>query len=265
MMKALISAELLKLRRQPAVLFWCFLAAPVSVLGLRIAFESVMFMRFGELPQGSTDFAISAARALGIAGNPISQLLYAIGVSTVFFSEYRYSTWRNLVPRGGRFPPLIAKCAACLLCTIVALALTAAGDVCFNATLSFVAGDIQDQQATAPDGGRVLAASFAVALLELSALGLTVATITIAFRSMTAAIVPVFIVAVGAWVLHAYLGQAVLLLPLPSLAADAVRAWLFDGADGRFAVAGVTTLLAWCVAAAGIGGALFWRQPLASE
>lgn len=265
MIRALISAELIKLYRQPGLLFWGFLSAPAAALALKIAFESVLFIRSGKLPPGQADLFTSAAQSLGIAGNPFSQLLYAIGISSVFFTEYRFSTWRNLVPRVGRIPPLVAKWAACLLCTVIGLVLAIVGDVSLNTVLAFFAGSAESQSPLPSNGIGVLITAFAIAVLELSALGSVVAALTIAFRSMLAAIVPVFLLAIGTSLLQAYLGAAVLNLPLPSLAADALRAWLFDGADGRFAALGIGTLFAWCVTSIGIGTAIFSRQALSSE
>lgn len=263
MIRGLISAELIKLFRQPGVLLWGFFSAPAIALALKIAFEGVLLIRFGKLPPGQIDLFTSAAQSLGIAGNPISQLLYAVGVSSVFFTEYRFSTWRNLVPRVGRIPPLVAKWAVCLLCMVTGLLLAAVGDMGLNVILAHFADSTGDRLHATSIG--VLAAALAISTLELCALGLMVAMLTIAFRSMIAAILPVFLLAIGALLLQVYFGPAVLRLPLPSFAADALRAWLFDGVDGSFAVAGAGTLVAWCVVAVGIGAGIFSRQALSSE
>lgn len=265
MKSGLVSAELIKLFRQPGVLLWGFFFAPAVALAFKIAFESVLFIRFGKLPAGQLDLFTSAAQSLGVAGNPISQLLYAMGVSSVFFTEYRFSTWRNLVPRVGRIPPLVAKWAACLLCTVVGLSLAIVGDLGLNTALAFFSGSTEKLLLVPPGSIGVLSAAFAIAVLELSAFGLIVATLTIAFRSMIAAIVPTFLLTIGTLALQAYFGAAVVHLPLPSLAADAFRGWLFEGADGRVAALGVGILIAWCATAIGIGLAIFSRQELSSE
>lgn len=264
-MRALVLAELLKLQRQPSVLFWAFLSVPVAALALKIAFEIALLVRFRELPPGQIDLLTSAAQSLGIAGNPISQLLYAIGVSSVFFTEYRFSTWRNLLPRAGRIAPLVAKCAACLLCTLVGLVLTVVGDAGLNTALAVIAEGADRRSMPQSNGMLLLATAFTVAVLELMTLGLIVAALTIAFRSMIAAIVPVFLLGIGTWLLQAYFGSAISLLPLPSIAADAVRASLFDGANGHLAITGIATLLTWSLAAAGFGTVIFLRQALSTE
>jgi hypothetical protein len=264
-MSALFWAELLKLQRQPWVMFWGFLSLPALALVFKIALEAVLAVRSGTLPLGQTDTLLSAARSLGIAGNPISQLLYLIGVSSVFFTEYRFSTWRNLVPRAGRMPLLAAKLLVCLYVTVLGLCLTVVGDMGVSTALSIVSDGTASTAPIQSSGMLVLGAAFAIAFLELATLAVMVAAITIVLRSMIAAIVPVFLLAIGSSLLQAYLGTAALRIPLPSIAADAVRAWLFAGADSHVAFAGFGALLAWCLVAAAMGGAAFSRQPLSTE
>lgn len=264
-MNALFSAELLKLQRQPGVLFWGFLSAPAAALSFKIALESFFFLRSGNFPQGHADTLLSAAQSLGIAGNPIAQLLYVIGVSSVFFIEYRFSTWRNLVPRAGRIPILAAKFAVCLLCMVIGLVLTVVGDMILNTALSFFGDGTSSKPPIQASGIFVLNAAFVVAFLELASLAAIVATLTIIFRSMIAAVIPVFLVGITYSILQAYFGAAIAKAPLPSIAADAARAWIFGGADGKIGITAVGTLLVWLVAVAIIGSFAFWQQSLNTE
>ncbi|WP_292241360.1 ABC transporter permease [Mesorhizobium sp.] len=264
-MNALFSAELLKLQRQPGVLFWGFLSVPAAALAFKVALESFFFLRSGNFPQGHADTLLSAAQSLGIAGNPIAQLLYAIGISSVFFIEYRFSTWRNLVPRAGRIPLLAAKFAVCLLCMVIGLVLTIVGDMILNTALSFLGGGTSSKTPIHASGIFVLSAAFVIAFLELASLAAIVATLTIIFRSMIAAVIPVFLVGITCSILQAYFGAAIANLPMPSIAADTGRAWLFAGAEGQFGTAGFGTLLAWFLAVAVIGSVAFWRQSLSTE
>lgn len=264
-MNALFTAELLKLQRQPGVLFWGFLSVPAAALAFKIALESFFFLRSGNVPQGHADTLLSAAQSLGIAGNPIAQLLYVIGVSSVFFIEYRFSTWRNLVPRAGRIPLLAAKFAVCLLCMVIGLVLTVVGDMILNTALSFFGDGTSSKPPIQASGILVLSAAFVVAFLELGSLAAIVATLTIIFRSMIAAVVPVFLVGITCSILQAYFGAAIANVPLPSIAADTARAWLLGGTDGQLGITAVGTLLAWFVVIAVIGSVAFWRQPLNTE
>lgn len=80
-----------------------------------------------------------------------------------------------------------------------------------------------------------------MAFLELASLAAIVATITIVFRSMIAAIVPVFLVGITCSMLQAYFGAAIANVPMPSIAADDTRALLFAGAGGPYGIAGFGT------------------------
>lgn len=264
-MNALFSAELLKLQRQPGVLFWGFLSVPAAALAFKIALESYFFLRSGNFPQGHVDTLLSAAQSLGIAGNPIAQLLYMIGASSVFFIEYRFSTWRNLVPRAGRIPLLAAKFAVCLLCIVSGLVLTVVGDIILNTSLNSLGDGANSKIPIQASGILVLSAAFVIAFLELASLAAITVTFTIIFRSMIAAVVPVFLVGITCSILQAYFGAAIANVPMPSFAADAARAWLFAGADGQFGIAGFATLLAWFLVIAVVGSVAFWRQPLNIE
>jgi predicted membrane protein len=82
---------------------------------------------------------------------------------------------------------------------------------------------------------------------------------------MIAAVIPVFLVGITCSILQAYFGAAIANVPLPSIAADTARAWLFAGADGQLGIAGFGTLLAWLLVVAVIGSVAFWRQPLNTE
>ncbi len=262
---ALLSAELLKLRRRPGVLFWGFLSVPVAALAFKVAMEGFFFLRSGNVPQGPSDILLSAAQSLGIASNPIAQLLYVIGVSSVFHVEYRYATWRNLVPRAGRFPVLAAKFAVCLLWMVIGLVLTVVGDIILNTALGFLRDGSGGGAPVQASGIVVLGAALAIAVLELASLAALAATLTIIFRSMIAAVVPVFLVGIGCAILQAYFGAAIASVPMPSFAADAARAWLFAGAAGPYGIMGFATLLAWLLAAATAGSLIFWRQSLNAE
>ncbi|WP_414833178.1 hypothetical protein [Afifella sp. YEN Y35] len=262
-MNALISAEVLKLLRQPGMLFWGFLSVPAAALAFKITLESFFFLRSGHLPPARADALLSAAQSLSIAGNPIAQLLYAIGVSSVFYVEYRFSTWRNLVPRAGRIPLLAAKFVVCLLCMVIGLILTVAGDMILNTALGLLGTG--NRTSIHASGVFVLSGAFVIAFLELASVAAIVATLTIIFRSMIAAVVPVFLVGVACAMVQAYFGAAIATVPMPSFAADAARAWLFAGAEGAYGLTGFGTLLAWLLAAMGAGSLVFWRQSLNTE
>jgi ABC-2 family transporter protein len=265
-MKSLFVNELQKLKAQPAILFWGFLAVPLMAVLFRLSLDGLVFLRTGQWARGDVDLLVSSARLLGVSGNSVGRLLYAIGISAVFFAEYRYSTWRLLVPRASRVQLWGAKYLACLATILIGLLLALAA----HALLSLVQALMQGEGSAVPwvgsaQGLLMFLGALGIALMELAVLAALVAALTILSRSMFAAVIPAFLLAIGASILQVYLGPTQEVIPLPSLAADAVRDWLFSGAAPERALMGLMLLTLWLVGAAGIGLAAFWRQELSAE
>lgn len=264
-MKALLSNEMLKLIRQPAILFWGFLAVPFFALLFRLALEMLVFVRTGQsLPQ-AVDLFLSAAKALSISGNSVGHLLFAIGIACVFSTEYRFSTWRHLVPRSGRPHLYAAKFLLCLLCLAIGLLLLIAGDMALNVMMSLLSGRGLVAITASFDGGLLLIDALAVALLELAVLGAFVAAITIFTRSMIAAVIPAFVLTLASALLQVYLGNTGEPLPLPASGADALRDWMFFQGNADAAGLGLLILGGWLIAATALGLTGFVRQQLSSE
>ena len=264
-MSTLLRFELLKLMRQPATLFWGFLSVPLLAILFRLVLEGMVFVRAGHGVSGNTDLLQSAANILTLSGNSIGHLLYAIGISSIFFAEYRFSTWRHLVPRRSRFQLWAAKCLACLVCLATGLLLAIVGDIVLNSGLALISGDGLSNLSFGIGSLPALLAAFAVALLELAVLTAIVSTITILTRSMVAAVIPAFLLAIGTSMLQIYVGPTKDVLPLPSTGAEALRNWLFSQGPAYAGTSGAAILLLWLVAAGGLGLFLFSRQQLSTE
>lgn len=266
-MKGLVAAELLKLTKQRGTFFWGFLALPAFLTLLAFALESVAPAAPGGAPIAAEVHPIrSAIRALSIAGNPVAQLFYAAGAAAIFAVDYRHQAWRHLVPRRRRPALLAAKAAAFALLAAISLALLLAGDLAASQVAPLARGFASSDAppATLPN----LALAWLVSWLELVALGGTVALLAVATRSALAAILPAFLLALAAASLAALLnlqGDALATLPLPTLAADALRSWIMGGASAGAALIGAAALVAWSAAAYGGALLLFAMQDLASE
>lgn len=271
-MSGLVAAELLKLLHQRGALFWGFLALPAFATLAAFALESVAPVAAGGAPLGLEVHPVrSAIRALSIAGNPVAQLFFAVGAAAIFAVDYRHSTWRHLVPRRGRLPLLAARAAAFALLAAGGLALLLLGDLAASLVAPLAHGFAMTDKPPATPAN--LALSFLVSWLELVALGGTVALLAIATRSALGAILPAFLLSLGAATLEALLdlrGDALAMLPLPTLAADALRFWILSGPDSpgpsaTAALAAAASLLAWSAATYGAAFAWFRRQDLATE
>ncbi|MES2444309.1 MAG: ABC transporter permease [Pseudomonadota bacterium] len=264
----MIAAEILKLRRQRAALFWGFLFLPLFMTLLA-------FLLGGGLVKPPPDALVSeirlfrsVVRTLSVAGNPIAQLFYAVGAAAIFAVEYRYSGWRHLVPRAPRERLLAAKFAAFALFAALSLVLAVAGDLLVMLAMPFVQGLNPAIVETPPGAATILLLAFLVSFAELMALGGLVALVAVTTRSAMGAILVPFLLSLGAAAAGAYFGEAVRTLPMPTYAAEALRHWLESGpspASDRAALIGLATLLAWIAAGFGAAIALFRRQDLVSE
>jgi ABC-2 type transport system permease protein len=225
-MNPILSGEMLKLIRQPGILFWGFLAVPLAALLVKLGLAGFVYLRMGQQAGGDVDVLLSAARSLSISGNSLGHLLLSLG--------------------GLAFALLVAAFGDMLL-TVVFAVLQGQGLMFSAASLiTFVA-------------------AFGIALLELAVLAALVALLVVLFRSMIAAVIPVFLLAIGSTVIQLYLGADAERLPLPAYAAQYLRDWLLAGGTPVAAAMGFAILSGWCLVLTAGGMALFARQQLAAE
>jgi hypothetical protein len=266
-MSCLVAAEWLKIVRQRGAFFWGFLALPAFLTLVAFALESVAPVAAAGTPLAIEVHPIrSAMRALSIAGNPVAQLFFAAGAAAIFAVDYRYSTWRHLVPRRRRSALLAAKAAAFASLAAVSLTLILIGDAAASLVAPLARGFAMTDAAPATPVN--LALAWLLSWLELVALGGTVAMLAVATRSALGAILPTFLLALAAATLEALLnlhGDALAMLLLPTLAADALRDWILGGTSAGAALVAAAALLAWSAATYGTALYLFARQDLAAE
>jgi hypothetical protein len=229
----------------------------------------------GMLPGSGASVAVrpvrALLRALGTAGNPVVQLLFAVGAAALFSLEYRHAGWRLLVPRRSRSMLLGAKLAAFLIAAAASLALLCLGNLLAMFALPLLKG--VHPVASEPAGGAVaVLLTLLVSMLQLAALAALVALMAVLTRSTMGAILPPFLLALGSAGAQAYFGTGTRALPLlPGAAADLLRAGIatpFDSAT--ILTTGQTTsatliAAAWFVLPMAAALLLFSRQDLASE
>lgn len=266
-MTGLVAAELLKLVRQRGAFFWGFLALPGLLTLIAFALESLAPVAAGGAPLALEVHPVrSAVRAMSIAGNPVAQLFVAAGAAAIFAVDYRHQAWRHLVPRRRRSALLAAKMAAYALLAAFSLALLLAGDSAASLVGPLARGLAMTDVPPATPAN--LALAWLVSWLELVALGGTVAFLAVATRSALGAILPAFLFALASATLEAGLnlqGDDLARLPLPTLAADALRSWILGGASATAAATAAAALVAWTALSCGAALFLFARQDLASE
>lgn len=264
-----LSAELVKQSGQRALLFWGFAAVPLLATFTAFALESAIPTVGGSPLAASVHPIRSAMRSLGLAGNPVAQLFWAIGASALFTVEYRHATWRHIVPRRGRAALILAKALVFALLAAASLVLLLAGDLLASLVLPLARGlQAVDTPPATPAG---LALSFLLSFAELTALSGSVALMAVLTRSTLGAVLPPFLLgfaAAGAMALFTPTGDALARIPVPTFAADGIRSWIWagaDGASGASALIAAAWLLGWILLTYGAAILLFSRQDLSAE
>lgn len=263
-MMLIIRTELQKILLQRSLFVVGFLTAPAFALLVKILMQVVVFRRVGrsDFPQ-EVDLLAGAARALSLSGNTLAHLFFAVGVAAIFIVDYRFSTWRHLVPRRSRVSLWLAKFFAAALCLALSLLLVAIGDVVVSSLIAAA-----DGRGLAPlfqpSSIGLFALAFSAAMLELLVLAVLTAIVTTLLRSSMAGVLVAFLFTLATVILQAYLGPTQELWWLPSEAANLMRWSLFSSSYTEFGGA-AAILAAWLVVLGGSGLAIFTRQELANE
>lgn len=263
-MMALLSGELSKMLRQPGALFFGFFGIVLLTIAFKSGLEVLAFWRMGRHSVGEIDLLLSAAKSMSISGNTLGHLLYAIGIGTVFATEYRYATWRLLVPRHSRLQLYASKFFVCLVWLSASLAFSGVGDIVLNLLRAALHGQ-GTTIAVSASSAWLLILAFLAGLLELAVLAAFVGLITMVFRSMMPAIILAFLMIVGACMVQLYLGSDADALPVPSYCAEFIRNWITSGGSVEQAMFGTLSLLLWLVLLFAAGAFYFQRQQLVSE
>lgn len=266
-----IAAEIFRLRRSTAVLFWGFLAVPLMALLFNLVLDSWIRLHMN-LP-APLDIGRQVIVGIGLTQSAFFQIFYAAAAASLFAADYRWETWRLLTPRNSRANLILARFAvyggACAA-SLVLLGLFALIQCLYAAAI----------------GGAVLMApqpfllpllgAFLIGWCELMVLGGIVAAIAIATRAATGALMAAMAFCFGQWVLmallHPWQAAPVWYAALPRLSAYVLRAFvsgqeLAPGVAANAAQGGLAALclLGWMLAALALALGLFQTQELSRE
>ena len=252
-------------------MFWGFLAVPMFATLAAFALELSMAGAHSLAAALEVHPIRSAMRAVALGGNPVAQLFFAIGAAGLFTVEYRYSAWRHVVPRCSRPRLMLAKLAAFALLAAGSLTLICAGDALASLVLPLTRGVAMTDAPPATFAG--LLAAWLTSWLELMALAGLVALMAVTTRSTLGAVLPPFLLAMAAAFAESYFISASGVptpVPLPTFAADSIRAWLWSqgpesAAFAPGALIGAAVLPLWTAASFGAALLIFRRQDLAEE
>jgi ABC-2 type transport system permease protein len=276
-----IAAESYKFLRDRSALFWGFFAVPLGMVLFNLVLETYQVlhsssaaMRISPGFAGKLEMGPQILQGLGLAGSSFFQIFYVAGAAALFAGEYRWETWRLLVPRnsranlvGAKFAVYAMACAASLL----ALGVGAALGTLYSSLLNGIAPSLPGLAFPAQVAGVFLAS-----LAELLVLGAFTALVAIASRAMIGALLVgiffSFAQGIAMVLVHPWEAPLRFFAYLPSMSATLLRAWASgqEIAPGVFAdparlLPAALFLLAWMVTLMGATIALFQAQDLPRE
>jgi ABC-2 type transport system permease protein len=268
-------AESFKLRRNLVIVGVAFVLSPAMIFALGFTLE---MMTVGPVVG---DFVLRpepvdlAMNGLASGGNLFAEMLLIVGAAFLFAGEYRWETWRAILPRTDRAAVMSAKML--VFCVAAFSSLVASGLAGLLAGFASVAAS--QLRPSWPDAsGSMIALGAAINLLAsmlqiltMAALSAVVAVMT---RSLLAAVIAPTVAHAGFELVAARINLTdadVLSVLAPSVAANTLRelaAYLLGDPDAivtPLAAPGLMALAAWVVLLFGLAIALFRRQDLPRE
>lgn len=266
-------AEALKLRLNVVVAGLAFVLTPAATLLFGVVLELLTLGPAGGLALYPRPID-SAMDGLAAGGNLLVELLFIIGAAFLFAGEYRWETWRAILPRTDRTALVCAKML--VFVAFAAASLLACGVAGFAA--GAFAAVITRLPPIWPDVGvevvaRAAVVGFLASMLQALCAAALAAVTAVVSRSLLAAVVAPIVTLTGLEILASRvdLADASVELLLPSVAGRALRelaSGLLGDPDALatpLATPGAAALSIWGLTAFGAAVWLFHRQDLARE
>jgi ABC-2 type transport system permease protein len=264
-----LDAEIFKLLRNRWTLFWAFGFMPVFTLVAGVIEETSVRAYVGDMLPYANPIRY-AYEGLGTMQPSIFQLFAIVGAAILFAGEYRWETWRAILPRNDRAAVMVAK--------LLVFALAAAISILACSLARFAVG-LYDAMLTGEadwpsSPWLALLTGFAAAFLQMMVTGAITMFIAIVSRSMMAAIVGTVMILVAFDIssLRFRLETGEFWLSaLPNLAGRAIRELGLallgepDAIGLHLAAPGAIALILWTAVLATTAVALFRVQDLSRE
>jgi ABC-2 type transport system permease protein len=271
-----LRSEILKLTKNRWSMFWAFGFVPLFTLAMGILVETFLRSSASAGPLANVTAPLnSALDGLSAFNNVFLQIFPIAGAAILFAGEYRWETWRAILPRNERSAVLLAK--------LIAFALAVAAGILLSGFFGWLVAvyDLIVLGATphwprAGAGDVILALfiAFGGSFLQVMASAALVMFTAIVSRAMIASIIAPFMILIALALAASRVrlpGADLSAAGFPSIAGTSIdqmaRATLGDpDAIGvHLAVPGAGALLLWCIVLAVGALLLFSRQDLSRE
>lgn len=264
-----IRAEVYKLAANRTAAIWAFAMTPAVTLLMGLTLET--WSRGAGLRIAPANPIGGALDGLATAGNPLVQLLLIVGASVVFAGEYRWQTWRAILPRTERASIMLAKFAAYI--AFAAASLIASG---FAGWLVQTWGIVvlHMPEAQTDNAAQALGVAFGASLLQVMVIAGLTAAVAVITRSVLAATAGPFIFLIGLELLstrQSIVDADPVIAALPNMAARGLREYAAallgdpDAVGMQLAGPGALSLLVWFVLLAALTLLVFRAQDLSEE
>jgi ABC-2 type transport system permease protein len=268
-----IGSEAYKLSKNRSAWFWGF-AFP-AIVALILGLGAAIFMHSQDMIRlMPINMAGQLLKAVADAGSPLTQLLVLVPAASLFGGEYRWETWRLLIPRNSRFNLLTAKIVVFAVGCALAVLLLGLSSLVASGFMALINGNHLTWDPGARFGLNLLG-QFAVSWAQLMAAGAVAALIGVITRSNVGAI----IVPILFGIVQSILGglarmdpehlAPLRLLGLPGLASDILHNYVAGNVapmNGHaLAQESAVTMALWIISGFGLALLYFSRQDLSKE
>ncbi len=269
-----LRAELFKLRKNRWTAFWAFGFMPLFTLAGGLVEETLSrFSVFAQMLAYAAPIS-SVFNGLSSLSNPVTQIFPVVGAATLFAGEYRWETWRAILPRTERTPMMLAKILAFAIATALSIIACGVCGLLVGFYDAFLVGSADWPASGAGAVTLALVVAFLATFLQVMTAGGIALLISVLSRSGMAAIVGtlVLLVALELASIRFRLPDAEPFASLfPNLAGRGVREFAYsisgdpDAVGMQLALPGAISLIAWFLALSTAALAVFRRQDLSRE
>ena len=272
-----IAAESYKLLRNRSLLFWGFCAGPLGNFLFNLLTETYLFLRSSAVTPRLTagahiDLGQQLMQGLSTSTSFFFEIFILAGAAGLFAGEYRWETWRLVVPRNSRANLMLAKFAVFGMAAaigILAFGIFGALAALYTALLN---GLTPSLSLALPQAAGVFLGALAEMMLLAGLAALIVTLSRAQIAALLAGIAFVIIQTIAMRLVHPWEAPLRYFAYLPIMSAYLIRTWAAGQeigpgvlVDPGMVLPAVLFLAAWITVLTGLAVTLFQRQDLSRE